>query len=436
MFASKKTTDNERYITNSVPLKALPVLKDLEEKKIFGFSLSGKGRVVKIDYGEKRFRGLHSLTPVNAYENWSLNYDYYHSIIAKAALWAARRESDVHITEMKNIGDLLTIKILNGSAKNKDIQMELVVRDRYNHIENRQKRHVKLSRGKQQISFRLPLLKGGTHFLDMWVKEGGKILNWKSTSVTITPKCDIEKLVLDKESYKPGDIVSGRIIFGQTPGNKLGLVIRLLDNFGRVMAEKTLESLDKKVDFSFKIKEPLSLLLKIEAELSDDKQVICDIKKEFPVVRRRIDDYFFAMWVESCDNHLGDLALKQCYAYGVDFNYCRPSAKNYHRVAKANLGIIPYFSGRFFPGYGNTRMDQDALVRTPCFTDPEFRLKLKKNLQRKAQLNKKYSSYYSLNINGGVSPLRCIAPLDLCFSPTCQKHFREYLKKEYQDLDA
>ncbi|NLF93534.1 MAG: hypothetical protein GX564_06565 [Oligosphaeraceae bacterium] len=74
--------------------------------------------------------------------------------------------------------------------------------------------------------------------------------------------------------------------------------------------------------------------------------------------------------------------------------------------------------------------------RIPCFTDPDFRAGLKENLQQKAQLNKRFSHYYSLSINGGLSPLRCIMPLDLCFSPTCQAHFREYLKREYHSLEA
>jgi len=436
LFTGQKAAGDEPFITDCVPLKSLPALQDLDEKDIFGFSLSGKGRVAKINYGEQQWGELHSLTPAGAYADWSLNYDYYHSLLAKAVLWAARKESDVGIRDMKNIGGALTMKIMNGGAQRKQVQFELVIRDRDNNIENRQERQVKLAQGEQEFSFRLPVLKGGLHFLDVWVKEEGKTLNWKSTSVTIAPECSIEKIILDKVSYQAEDIVKGRIVLSQMPGKESWLAIRMLDHFGRVMADEQSAPVKKEVDFSFEIKEPLSLLLTIEAELLDGNLIISVLKKEFPVVRKKIDDYFFAMWVEVCDNHLGYLALQQFQALGVDFDYAQPSPELYHKAAKANLGIIPYFSRSFFPGYGYREMDQDTLVRTPCFTNTAFRANLKKSLQQNAQLNKAYSPYYSLSINGGLSPLRCITPLDLCFSPTCQKHFQEYLKKEYQDLNA
>jgi hypothetical protein len=436
LFACQKTSDSASFVTDSVPLKALPVLDALDEKTVFGFGLSGEGRVAKINYGEQEWGTLHSLTPARAYADWSLNYDYYHSILAKALLWAARKEPDVDMSEMKTTGDLLTVKIVNRGAMDKKVQLELVVRDRDNAIEDRQERQVKLAGGEQEVSFRLPTLKGGLHFLDVWVKENGKTLNWKSTSVMTTPECSIGEIVLDKESYKAGDRVSGRIALSRIPEKGSGLSIRMLDHFGRVMAEEKSAPRGKEVDFSFEIKEPLSLLLTIEAELSDGKQVISELRKEFPVAWQKIDDYFFAVWIQVCDNHVGDLALKQFRELGVDFDYTRPSAERYCKAAKANLGVIPYFSKSFFPGYGYSKMAQDDLVRIPCFTDPEFRAELKKSLQEDVQLNKPYSPYYSLHINGGLSPLRCITPLDLCFSPTCQKHFQEYLKKEYQSLDA
>ena len=438
-FAGQKTPGNESFVTDSVPLQSLPVLQDLDEKTLFGFGLSGAGRVAKINYGEQRWGTLHSLTPAGAYADWSLNYDYYHSILAKALLWAARKESDVDIREMKSSSDSLTMKIMNRGAKGKKVQLELVVRDKDNDIEDRQERQVKLAKGEQEISFQLPMLKGGLHFLDVWVKKEGKTLNWKSTSLVTTPACDIEKIALDQDSYHAEDTVNGKIILSRIPEKGSALVIRLLDHFGRVMAEKQSATLGKEVDFSFALKEPLSILLTIEARLSDGKQVISELKKEFPVAWQKLDDYFFAMWIEVCDNHLGDLALKLFRELGVDFDYTRPFTNRYNKAAKANLGFIPYFSKSFFPGpnYGyNKAMDQDDLVRVPCFTDPEFREKLKKRLQQDTQLNKVYSPYYSLHINGGLSPFRCITPLDLCFSPTCQKHFQEYLKKEYQSLDA
>ena len=237
----------------------------------------------------------------------------------------------------------------------KKVQLELVVRDRDNAIEDRQERQVKLAGGEQEVSFRLPTLKGGLHFLDVWVKENGKTLNWKSTSVMTTPECSIGEIVLDKESYKAGDRVSGRIALSRIPEKGSGLSIRMLDHFGRVMAEEKSAPRGKEVDFSFEIKETLSLLLTIEAELSDGKQVISELRKEFPVAWQKIDDYFFAVWIQVCDNHVGDLALKQFRELGVDLiihvHLRNATVKPQRRI----WGSSRIFQ-KFLPGYGYSKL--------------------------------------------------------------------------------
>ena len=246
----------------------------------------------------------------------------------------------------------------------------------------------------------------------MW-GENGKTLNWKSTSVMTTPECSIGEIVLDKESYKAGDRVSGRIALSRIPEKGSGLSIRMLDHFGRVMAEEKSAPRGKEVDFSFEIKEPLSLLLPIEAELSDGKQVISELRKEFPVAWQKIDDYFFAVWIQVCDNHVGDLALKQFRELGVDFDYTRPSAERYVTTRQAESSV---FFKSFFPVTGTVKILSD-LVRIPLLHRPELSRTEK---ACKKMFNSTNTVLLQFAYHGGLSPLRCITPLDLCFSPTCR----------------
>ena len=433
LFDERKIADKEGFVTAGVPLNVLSRTKDMDINNLINLSLFGKGRVVKIDYGEKRFRNFHSLTPLNVYKDCPLNYEYYHSLLAKSVLWASNKEPDIYIKEMRATDNLLLIKILSRGNKSRHAHIELVVRNKDNYIEIRKESPVRLNKGIREISFNLPPLDAGLHFLDIWVKEQGKVMNWGSTSMTVAEKYTIKKLALDKESYKLGDVVQGKVIFNQAPDKNLRLRIQLLDNFDRVMDEKILGIEGGKTDFSFKIKQALSVLLKVKANLlSEKQQVICDIIKEFPVAQKKLDDYFFSMWVGPCDNYLGSLVLKLFYEAGVDFDFCRHSAPD--RSVRTNLIPIPHMGG-FFSGYSYCTNIKSGIVRKPCFTDPEFRGKIKKRWQRKVEAYKKYGSYYCLSINGGLSTTRCV-PLEFCFSPTCQEYFRGYLKKEYKDLDT
>jgi len=436
LFDGNKTGDEEGFITNGIPFKILPVLKELKIENLLSTSLFGKGRVAKIDYGQGALQ-LHSLTPVNAYKDWTINYDYYHGLLAKSVIWAARKDPNVLIKEIKFADKSVEVVLLNKDVKSKDVNLELTLRDRDNDVEDNQARVIKLNTGINEMSFKIPPLKAGLHFADIWIKQDDKILNWGSVAITSAVKSRIEKLVLDRESYGQGDAIQGKVVFNEIPGKNLNLKVQLLDHFGRIMDEKPVEINGKQADFTFNIKQALSIMLRVKAELFNEEQVVCDMAREFTVKGKKIDDYYLAMWVGGCNDFVGKLMLKQYYDCGVDFNY---SAETHLApdCARANLGVIPYTTGEFFPGYGYQdakRTKEGSKTRTPCFNDPQYRESLEKNLRRKVEALRKYVSYYSLSINGGVSNIRCV-PADLCFCPVCLEQFREYLKKEYGSLDA
>ncbi|MDY0175302.1 MAG: beta-galactosidase [Lentisphaeria bacterium] len=435
-FDHEKTSPDADWIMACAPLKYLPLGKKMKDKKIVALSRHNKARIVKFDYNESHIGNLYALTPSGGNEDKPIFYDYYQSMMAKAVVWAAAKKTALQIMEMKNNGQELSVKIGKQDRARKNVLLELLVRDENNQVESRQHQQIIFNGNECRASFQLPVLKEGLHFQDLWVKENGKILDWKSSVQQLDSECRIEEISLDKASPENMNLLAGKVVCTRKPNAEASLLVKVLDNFNRVLQEKYLTELDKETDFSVEIGEPLTLLLKIVAELTNDGLVLSVKEKEFTAKPKTIDDYFFAMWIGGCEGYLGDLALKQFFEQGVDYNYSVPNAERNQKNVRANLKLIPYFSRSYFPGYGYSKMGQEDLQRNPCFSDPEFRLRLKNELQQKTLINKPYSPYYSLSINAGISPLRCITPLDLCFSPTCQKSFREYLKREYTSLEA
>jgi len=427
--------DDGEYLTAGVPSAALPVLKDLKADRLLNIKALGRGRVVEIDYGQKTTSLFHSLTPENAYANGSLNYEYYHALLAKAVIWVARKCPEVLIKGMSVDEKSLHVKLLNTGRRNGEINVEMVIRDSANNIENSLTNMVKLAAGENEVCLPHPLLKEGRHFADVWLKRGAKVINWGSVAIASTSRYGIAEITLDKEAYKEGETLHGKALLKEIPGPGLKLRIQLLDNFDRVMEEQTPEIKGKEAEFDFSVRQPLTILLRVKAELSDSQQILSAMLKEFTVLEKKLDDYYLSMWVGPCDNHIGSLILKQFYDCGVDFDYLLGN-NNPLKSVRANLGVIPYFSGYFYPGYGYfTKIKESDKIRAPCFNDPEFRAKLKKSLEARATANLNYMSYFSLSINGGISPVRCV-PRDLCSCNYCQESFREYLKKEYGTLEA
>lgn len=434
VFERKRIKDKEAFITTGIPFNDLPVLKNLSLEKLLKLSQFGKGRIVRIDYGQgtPNRHWWHSLTPHGVYKDWSLNYDYYHSFLAKAVLWAACKEPNIYIKKIKATGKLLNVSLLTG--KDEKVDLALIIRDRNNFVEQRQSIPVGLKQGMKGFSFKLPSLKAGLHFLDIWVKKDGKVINWGSTSINIDTRYRIEKLVLDKESYKIGDTIQGKAIFNQPIDENLRLRIQLWDNFGRLIHEKNIIAKDKEMSFSLEIKQALSILLKVKAELYDKKHTICEMRKEFSVVqRKKLDDYHFSMWVGSFGkSYIADLVLRQFYESGVDihhdYNAHGPRlAITARKTAQANLKIVPYLT------CSSVKISNN--IRKPCLTDPGYRKRVEKKLREDASVHMSYGApaYTFVQVHGTLTKR---AGEDVCFSPTCLEDLRVYLKKEYKSLDA
>ena len=434
VFERRKTDAEREFITTGVPFPVLPVLKSVPLAELVSLSEFAKGRVVKLDYKQAASSQWLGLTPVPD-EDWPLAYDYYHSLLAKAVLWAARRVPHVSIRKLEATTGKLELGFFHGKKTPEAVDVQLAVRDKASAVEHTQRIAAELKPGANALAFELPPLKAGMHFLDVWVKQGGKTITWGSTAMIVETKYRIADLVLDKQGYKLGETVRGKVVVNQAPGEKLALSIQLWDSFGRLMDEQRVEVAGKETSFAFGVKEALSILLRVKAVLRNHRQVLSEASREFPVVRHRKagDDYFFVMWGDcSPQLYLAGPLFRQFRRMGVDAMFPRDGIPaRAWAAARASVQTVPYCFGTF-GSWGGAEVCKGT-IRKPCLNDPSYREGLKEGIQQWAPTLRDLGiPGYSLTIQGALTR----SAQEFCFCPRCTKGFQDYARKHYGNLEA
>jgi len=357
LLKSKFTpTDEGREIFNGIPSRFLPLLKEKGISECIQTYNYQKGRIVLLNYGRPSVH--QSLTPSGLYEEKNCFYEYFMSILAKASLWASKREPEIIFTSLpvvlsgrKQLTEKkISVNLLN-KLESKKYNLKISVRDKECLIEYNKEDEFYLTKGESKYSFSLPVVKLGDHFIDLWIKEKDKIINWATVPLKVTGSLSITKLELNKESYREGELLTGEILLSEKIGNE-NLEIELWDNYHRLLFKKRLTTKDKKANFSFLLPEPLSTLHTVKVFLKDNKGIIDKKEREFPILKRKKEkDYFFAGWGYALNSYPSILALRAMANNGFDTIYeasgVMRSISSENRVkvklaARENLNLSPY----------------------------------------------------------------------------------------------
>jgi len=460
---NNKTEDTETFITTGIPFSFLPLLKDIPREGLISLARFGKGRICMLNYKQdvKQLYPHQSLTPSGIYDS-SAQYDYYHSLLAKALLWTAKKMPDILISEIKPSEPVIkreaqndsTIKLTAMSKRTAEasLEVELIIRDdKTGEIEYGKKEKTSLKPGANEISFKMPKLRDGQHLADVWFREKESVVNWGTAGFEIKGEGPrMEAVVLDKPSYKNGEIITGRVVMRQVLGSDRQMKIKLVDSFGRQMLAQSLEGKEKEVPFSFKLEHALAHLLAVAAELCEkDGSVVQKLEKEFPCPERSLDDFSFILWagaLPSATDYVLQLYLRELPKYGVDtmmdkvkgyaMTFPEQLDMEVANVSRANLKFLPVLC--HFGPLGSYEEGDGGPIRGRksgkyCLTNPGYREEVKKDITRKIQA---MGPYGPLAYSFGDENELATKGKDACFSPTCQEDFRVWLKKEYGTLDA
>ena len=188
----------------------------------------GRGRIVLIDYGmssSTRAYGGFGLTPQEDYTfHTQAHYDYHHSLVAKAVLWASTtRMPQVRIERLPADGRVLrrsqiererpVVAIRNTMDKDVNVRLQGAIRNPDNGIEQTWAKELKLrADAEHAIAFALPQLTAGLYYLDLAIKSKAGTEDWASSSFRVTSDRAIQALRLPKDSYERTETLTRRCI--------------------------------------------------------------------------------------------------------------------------------------------------------------------------------------------------------------------------------
>ncbi|HEY3417107.1 MAG TPA: beta-galactosidase, partial [Armatimonadota bacterium] len=204
-----------------------------------------------------------------------LYYDYWHALLARAALWAAGKEGTVRITGLPAAGIVLAQSDLPGrkiditltGERQANVQYFLhwVVRDRQNHIEQMDMTPCP----GDTATLALPFLKGGEKVLDVWLRdENARVVDWSSVSLDVRPPVAIAGIDFAKEAFGNGEAVTGTVRLSRSL--EPGQVLRVMadDCYGRRVAARDVDAAGKTAcPFTLAVAHPLSGGLQMTAQV-------------------------------------------------------------------------------------------------------------------------------------------------------------------------
>ena len=416
----------------------------------------GKGRVLQIKGINPPMRQL--ITPSYAEATLDvkmLHYDYHLSFPIRFMLWASGREPSVRVRATTpwrwcHTGDsgmdranMEPISFRIESDGQRQVQLELVIRDHDNRILVSKARQMSAKAGDNLVRFEVPALPAGTHFVDLWVKDakGKAVIDFGTLSLEVRSKTHLGDLTLDSDNFKKEHAVSGQVLVVNPTGDEQ-LIVDQLDNFGRWTGTSTIPVPENSggvetVSFSVRANDTRSIRQVVQVQLMRNGKVVDTKSKAFSISNLYApDDVRSSLFVvENGRCYVDVLYMREVAKGGFDSVWTNPDTKRMAPLAsRANLYRMP---SDFGPGSAtDTLKTEKGPVRYRCLTDPKVIEDIKRRATASGQHWGKFSNRdISLASEGGYMRGHDDSA-NACFSPSCIRDFQRWLKKEYSTLEA
>jgi len=417
LFKNGKIEKIDEYILFCIPFSKISKFSGLTEeefsKKYIEESKIGNGIVYFINWESGRGDILF-LTP-NCKCNF-VEYDYFISLIGKLILKMCNKLPDMKINGL--VVEKERLKFLIEGQFDKDMKIYGIIKDKDGIIEN------KFETDKKE--YLIPVLPSGIHFIDVFLKKGDKIIDWRSTYIDKPNTCEIN-IKLDKDFYKEGEEINVEMeIKGVNEGE---VYVFISDSLGRIISKQNFP-LKEKINFKFSSFQPITILHYLKVEVYN-KEILIDKKEiSFPIKKKNdMKDFHFVIWGSPSENYLLNYPVSLLHNLGVDTLHCYCNEiETLKEITKNNLIPSPYIYSLKAHSKGKDNS------RHPCFSDPNFRKQMEENLIKKTKIIYPYSPLcYSLGDENELS--HWSENYEFCFSKYCLDGFREYLKGRYRTIE-
>ena len=294
--------------------------------------------------------------------------------------------------------------------------------------------------GTRTAVFNLPKLPCGRQWIDLQLKGGQGIIDWKTIDLIVEDKINLKNIVmLNRNSafYTAGQPMEGIVNLSapiQETGYKLTLKLKDADNhlWKTIVKESPFP---EKVPFTFAFKKPVVMFHRVSAELSGPDGIISEQFNEFCIVPDK--EYYqntfqFQQWQMPTYNYINQLLAKEMREHGINSAFYAQSSRY---LAVNNIRAIPGIA-MFRERVKCTGNKWVNPVRDPCLTSSKYRKIVADSVKKGVNGRQKWAPMayvldHEVNLKGFQG---WMGNWDICFSLSCVKDFQEFLKTEYKDL--
>ncbi len=484
LVKGKWETARQHFITEGLPLGLLPegqtggsfykyaaagdVLIRSGEHPVVAVKNFGKGRVVAFAYVEEGFTPQ-SINPIETKIYWNY-WEYQYSLLARALVWAAARESGARISSLSADGQALRLALASDAPRR--VEIEVAAKSEFGQSLGSHKMRKELSVGDNSIEIPFALLRsavaspGGKKIFDLVVRDAqtGATLNWGSAVSHSAKRAMVTMSKPAVDVYKRGETLSAVL---RATGDLRGLQLRMrvFDDLGRLLASINRPARGERT-FSYQLKNFVGKQAHIVAELVDESGALIDQLRAKPVMvvaeKRREHEYTALVSFGGTKHYLQDAQMRQVRAAAADtgLTWSMGEVDNSLNVPRGSFGVYWYDRGPTTPegleraiedfkktgdfeslGYLTKKElyrrtgDTKFLRRTPSFNDPAFIKTLTDIVRASARNKARYQmDYYFVGDEGSLTSYG--DPVDFDWSPEALADFRVWLKGEYGTLDA
>jgi len=484
--------ETEHYLTAGIPWEILPptetsrynesgeVLARADNYPLVAVNDYGEGRVVGLGYCTS-WQGPGSyatgLTPWIQFAPTKFAYwEYYHSLLAKCLVWAGRREPDLQIAEMsvkpqEPVQDaetpVLRLNLVNAGAA---VQLSAKVRivDEFGTVEQSFERNIRAAAGESEGSIELPGVRvGGLHLVDLILRDAGKVVDWGSTWLRVTPRVEVAELTVEDRIYREGDAIQAhvKLLAIEPNAGEVQLVGSLRDAYGRlIVRESRAVAGTAETDVSLLLPEPLATTATVRVEARDANGVLDAAEQKILTMptawyEREWGPYLSSLWGTPSGaysrEYLAAYASQRVKSLGIDTvvtgsNWLHDGEQRncyeagFRSLLMSVVGGVLSVGHRRAEGkltfqeqreqYTKTH-DKKFLERPYCLNAEDTRQMVAEKLTKITAAVAKYrpAGYVC---GDELSVTYYVTPFDYDFTPGCLEKFREWLKEQYPNLNG
>lgn len=314
----------------------------------------GKGRICVLNYStaQSNVVYLYSLTPgvrlpnapfAKPYPYW----EYCHSLLGKAVRWAAGREPQSRLQVEALPGAPTVANVSIAGSVDQPVDLEVVVRDRYHKVWGSAKSILIPRAGKPaQWAVQLPdqeLPPGGLTFVDVWARQGGKVLDWATATVERPAKARVAEVKLDANRYAPDEPVKATLT---TSGDLRGAMLQaeLVGADGRVLQRQT-KPAPAVAELTFSLAGAQTLVSYLEARLVSGQRTLWRERVPVFLAPGAPKQFFAYSWMDPDPYYMRDY-LRRIQDQGVDSVTAGGGAATYffqasRTAVEQNLRVVP-----------------------------------------------------------------------------------------------